>query len=105
VLTAAAVGFGDQTVGTSASKPGDYHQHRAGELRGQRHQPAGDYTLGADGCTGQPVAAPGGNCVVSVTFLPSAVGARADATIADTVALGSHSVALTGNGVEAPGSR
>jgi hypothetical protein len=60
---------------------------------------AGDFAVTADGCTGNSFP-PGDSCTVSVTFTPSAAGARsATLVVATTSAAGTHTVALSGTGV------
>jgi hypothetical protein len=105
VLTAAAVGFGDQTVGTSASKPVTITNNGlASFVVNGISRPATTRS--------EPTDAPDSRSPPRAgTALCRSRSCRArwervrTLTIADTVALGSHSVAQTGNGVEAPGSR
>jgi hypothetical protein len=60
---------------------------------------AGDFAVTFDGCTGRLIAA-GGSCAVSVTFTPTAAGARsATLAVGTSSAAGTHTVALAGTGV------
>jgi len=60
---------------------------------------AGEFALGADGCTGQSVA-PSASCTVRVTFTPSVRGtANTQLAFADNASGSPHTVALTGTGV------
>jgi len=59
---------------------------------------SGDFAE-TDNCTGAPIAANGGTCSVSVTFTPTATGARAGSlTIKDNAQNNPHTVSLTGTG-------
>ncbi len=61
---------------------------------------AGDYTIGANSCTGHSVAS-GKTCSVSVTFKPTTSGARsASLVFTDNSSSTSQAVALTGTGTD-----
>ena len=60
---------------------------------------AGDFGKSVDGCTGTTVL-PGNNCMVQVSFTPSAAGSRsASLSFTDNVAGSPQNVPLTGTGV------
>jgi hypothetical protein len=59
---------------------------------------AGDFTKGADKCTGATLL-PKGTCTVSVTFTPSALGVRAGTLNIDTAGNPAQTVSLVGLGV------
>jgi hypothetical protein len=59
---------------------------------------AAEFPVVSDGCTGTTLS-PGQNCTVSVTFLPSATGARsATITITDNAPTPTQTLAVTGGG-------
>jgi N,N-dimethylformamidase beta subunit-like protein/ASPM-SPD-2-Hydin domain-containing protein/centrosomal CEP192-like protein/HYDIN/CFA65/VesB family protein len=61
---------------------------------------AGDFAKSADTCTGQAIAA-GATCTVSVTFKPTATGARtASLAFADDAPSSPQTVALSGTGIQ-----
>lgn len=61
---------------------------------------ASEFAIGADGCSGQSVAA-GGACTIQLTLTPSVVGARsATLQLVDNAPNTPQSVTLTGRGVE-----
>src|SRR5262249_51790130 len=93
--------FGSQVIGTTSAPMSvtvtntgnaDLHVSSAG-IGGAN---AGDFAIASNGCG---TVAPSANCRISVTFTPSASGARsASLTITDDAAGSPRSVALSGQG-------
>ena len=62
---------------------------------------AGNYTVSAEDCTTSSPIAPAGSCQVTVTFHPSAIGARtASVDLSSNAPSSPTSISLTGNGTE-----
>jgi hypothetical protein len=101
-VTPPSIDFGVQEVGGSSapqlvtlSNPGTADLHVTGlTVTGTN---AGDFTTSGDTCTGATVA-PGGSCVVSVTFAPGAGGDRS-ATLGFASDGGPATVSLAGIGL------
>jgi len=107
-LSATSLGFGNQTVNTSTTPPltltvtnnGTGNLNFSGiAITGAN---AGDFSISPTGTTcstSSPVAGNGGQCAVSVTFTPSATGARsATLTFTDNASNSPQSVTLNGTG-------
>src|SRR5262249_45941587 len=98
---ATPLAFGNQNVATtSASQNVTVQNTGSGPLTVTGLSIAGtDFAVSANTCLAAPIAA-GGTCTVSVTFTPTAAGARsATLQIADNAAGSPHGVILTGTGV------
>ncbi|MFI6007781.1 choice-of-anchor D domain-containing protein [Streptomyces sp. NPDC051243] len=98
-----AVGFPPQRVGTAAApQQVTLTNNGTGPITvtsaAVMGAAAGDYTV-QQGCTGGPLA-PGGTCVVEVTFLPTAIGPRdAELVVRCAAPVPGLSVPLTGTGL------
>ena len=101
-LSTSSLDFGSVGLSTSATRAITLTNAGSGALTisgsalsgGQ----ASDFTLGADRCTGQVVAA-GATCAVTVNFLPPAAGLRtAQLAFTDNASGSPHTLALTGRG-------
>ncbi len=103
-LSATSLDFGELAAGGTASKKITVTNTGAGTLDVSSltlgGDDAGDYTLTADGCSGQSVGA-GDDCTVDVRFAPSDPGPRTARLSIDDNASGSpQSVTLTGTGAK-----
>jgi sugar lactone lactonase YvrE len=66
---------------------------------------AGDFAIQSDGCTGADVPANGGQCAVSIRFVPTAAGSRtATLTFTDAANPPTQTVTLTGGGQASSGT-
>jgi DNA-binding beta-propeller fold protein YncE len=102
-LSANSLSFGTVGVGTASSPQtltitntgGGPLQITSSAISGAQ---AGDYSLSADHCTGQTIAA-GGVCSTEVTFTPQAEGGRtAQVAFSDNASGSPHTITLTGTG-------
>ncbi len=59
---------------------------------------SGDFSLGSNSCIG--TIAVSGSCTFTVTFTPSAVGARTGSILVNSNALGTNSLAISGSGAD-----
>ncbi|MEA2170178.1 MAG: hypothetical protein QOF76_3478, partial [Solirubrobacteraceae bacterium] len=99
-LSAATLDFGEAALGTTtAAKTVTVTNSGAAPLSIASATIGGsDFAIGADGCSGKPVAA-GASCAVGVTFTPGAGGQRTgQLAFADDASGSPHTVALGGVG-------
>lgn len=99
-LSPASLAFGNQAVGVaSASSPVTLTNNGHASLTVSNVSVGANFSKTENCTTGSPIAA-GGSCTVNVTLTPPAVGPVAGTlALTDSTSLGSHTVALTGNGV------
>ena len=108
-LVPTSLAFGNQTLNTtSAAKTVTLTNTGAGALTINTITASGDFAETSTGATACPISpatlAAGANCVISVTFTPTALGARAGTlTITDNANGSPHTVPLTGTGTGTAG--
>ncbi len=105
-LSTTSVSFGNQPVGTtSAASAVTVTNNGTASLTFTSIVAAGDFAIAAGGTTcssSAPIAA-GGNCVINVTFTPTATGTRSGSlTLTDNAGGSPQTVSLSGTGT-APG--
>lgn len=99
-LSAGSLGFGQQLVGTTSSQQTiTVTNTGTTSLIVNGATTSGDFAADATGCTAQPVPA-GQDCVIGVTFSPTATGTRSGTlSITSNAASSPDTVTLTGTGV------
>jgi Ca2+-binding RTX toxin-like protein len=106
-VTPASLGFGNQTVNTSATQPVTITNTGTGDLTVSGVTLSGTHEAmfaQTHNCTVGPLV-PGANCTVDVTFRPTSTGAKtASLSIAHDAAGSPSTVALTGSGVAPDGA-
>jgi hypothetical protein len=106
VLSALSLSFPDTQLGSTASLPVTLQNDGTAALNLSAFTFGGaaavDYLQGGTCSVGTPVPI-GGNCTITVTFQPGALGARvASLTITSDASNGPATIALSGNGVPVP---
>jgi hypothetical protein len=107
-LAPTSLAFGNQVLNTtSAAKTVTLTNTGTGALTITSIAASGDFAETSNGATACPISpatlAAGANCIISVTFTPTALGARAGTvTITDNAGGSPHLVPLTGTGTGAP---
>lgn len=107
-LAPTSLAFGNQTLNTtSAAKTVTLTNTGTGALTITSIAASGDFAEASTGATACPISpatlAAGANCIISVTFTPTALGARAgNLTITDNAASSPQMVPLTGTGTGVP---
>jgi hypothetical protein len=107
-LAPTSLTFGNQLLNTtSAAQTVTLTNTGTGPLTIISFAASGDFAQTSTGATACPISpatlAAGANCVISVTFTPTATGARAGTlTITDNAAGNPHTVTLTGTGTNPP---
>jgi hypothetical protein len=108
-LAPTSLAFGNQVLNTtSAAKTVTLTNTGTGALTIISIGASGDFAETSTGATACPISpatlAAGANCIISVTFTPTALGARAGTlTITDNAGGSPHTVPLTGTGTGVPG--
>jgi hypothetical protein len=107
-LAPTSLAFGNQLLNTtSAAKTVTLTNTGTGALTINSIAASGDFAETSAGATACPISpatlAAGANCIISVTFTPTVLGARAGTlTITDNAVGSPHTVPLTGTGTGAP---
>ena len=101
-LSATSVSFGNQPVGTtSAASAVTVTNNGAAALTFTSIAATGDFAVAASGttCSTSAPVAPSGNCVINVTFTPTATGSRSGSlTLTDNASGSPQTMSLTGTG-------
>jgi hypothetical protein len=107
-LAPTSLSFGNELLNTTSSaQTVTLTNTGTGPLTINSIAASGDFAETSTGATACPISpatlAPNANCTISVTFTPTAVGARAGTlTITDNGSGSPHTVSLTGNGTNVP---
>lgn len=101
-LSSASVDFGSQTVGSaSLTQPVTITNTGGAPLNLSAIAASGDFNF--TGCPTPLSLAPGASCMLSIKFVPTAVGTRSGGISIGSNASGTpHAIALTGNGTPVP---
>jgi hypothetical protein len=96
-LSAGALDFGSVNVGAGSTRSVTLTSSGTGDLKVGATAVGAPYTITADACAGVTLAA-GANCVIAVSYTPTAAGPSAG-TLTIAADAGAQTVALTGSGI------